>query len=109
MEKNCDKHGNVIDGNLTEKQVKTIKDINNKIKEEDLVCFESDKTGNLKLDKRDSYMMKMQKHIANDEVISEKEVRKIETVLNRHSEHLVRTRLPGAVPQPLMLLCIMLL
>ena len=86
----CDKFGNVTDNNLSEKQLNAIKSIKEKMKKEDLVCFETDKTGKFALDRRDNYVRKMEKHVKNDDIISMKEVKKIEKNLNEHAEHLVK-------------------
>ena len=90
MNENCDKFGNVTENNLSEKQVKAIKTLKEKMKDEDLVCFETDKTGKFALDRKQNYIDKMRKHIIADEIISMKEVKKIEKELNEHAEHLVR-------------------
>jgi hypothetical protein len=87
MKEHCDKFGNVIENNLTEKQVKAIKTLKCKMKEEELVCFETDKTGKFALDTKANYIKKMEKHMKNDEIITMKEVRKIEKELNEHAEH----------------------
>ena len=47
MKENCDKFGNMLENNLSEKQVKSIKSLKSKMKDEDIVCFETDKTGEL--------------------------------------------------------------
>jgi hypothetical protein len=44
MKENCDKFGNPKDNNVTDKQVKAIKSLKDKMKEENLVCFDTDKT-----------------------------------------------------------------
>ena len=70
MNENCDKYGNVIENNLSEKQVKAIKSLKEKMKDDNLVCFETDKTGKFALDRKENYIEKMKKHIENDEIIS---------------------------------------
>ena len=66
------------------------------MKKDDIVCFETDKTGKFALDKKDNYVQKMEKHVNSDEVISMKEVKRIEKDLNNHAEHLVRITNVGA-------------
>ena len=95
MDKHCDKHGNVLENNLSTKQTKSIKSINDKMKKENLVCFETDKTGNLRLDTLANFENKMKKHIENDEVIPTKKVTSIENKLNEHSEYAVRITKAG--------------
>ena len=45
------------------------------MKNENLVCLETDKTGKFALDTRENFMNKMEKHIESDEVITEKEIK----------------------------------
>ena len=78
------------DNNLKVTQVKAIKDLNVKMKDENLVCFESDKTGHLTLDTMENYVKKMNKHIENDVVIPARKVRTIENKLNEHAEHAIK-------------------
>ena len=62
MNEHCDKFGNVNENNLSEKQVKAIKSLKEKMKNDDLVCFETEKTGKFALDKKENYVKKMRKH-----------------------------------------------
>ena len=66
-----------------------------RIKKEGLVCGETDKTGKLTLDTLENVVKKMDKHIKNDKVLNEKEVRKLENNLNRHMEFWVNILKPG--------------
>ena len=95
MNEHCDKFGNVNENNLSEKQVKAIKSLKEKMKNDDLVCFETDKTGKFALDKKENYVKKMRKHIEKDDIISMKEVKKIEKKMNEHAEHIVKITNPG--------------
>ena len=79
--KHCDRFGNLIENNLDKKQQRTIKDLKLKMKDEELVCFKTDKTGYLALDTQENLINKMQKHIQNDRVVDAKEVRAIERKL----------------------------
>ena len=47
------------------------------------------------MDTKENYMAKIQKHINMDEVISTKEVRKIENNLNVHAEHAAKMTMAG--------------
>ena len=89
MKENCDKFGNMKENNLTKKQVGAIKSLKDKMEEENLVCFETDKTGKFALDTKDNYVRKMKKHIVNDKSINMREVRKIEKEMNDHADNLV--------------------
>ena len=56
------------------------------MKEDDLVCYETDKTGKFTLDTLENYSNKMEKHIKNDEIINEKKLKTIENKMNNHLE-----------------------
>ena len=88
MKENCDKYGNMKENNLGDKQVVAIKSLKEIMKKEELVCFETDKTGKFALDKKENYVRKMKKHIEKDITINMKEVRKIEKEINSHAENL---------------------
>ena len=77
MKDHCDKYGNVLENNLSKTKLKAIKELNQKMDEEKMICFETDKTGHLTLDTQENFVKKMGKHIKNDDVVSMKEVRKI--------------------------------
>ena len=47
---NCDKSGNIVENNLRDKQLKNVKNLKSRMKKENLVCGETDKTGKLTLD-----------------------------------------------------------
>ena len=89
MKDNCDKSGNLKESNLSKKQVNSIKTLKDNMKDEDLVCMETDKTGKFGLDKKENYVRKMKKHMKNDDTIKMKDVRKIEKELNNQSESLI--------------------
>ena len=58
-EKNCDKVGNILENNLSGKQVKAIKDLKTKMKQEGLVCYKTDKTGKFAIDTVENYANKI--------------------------------------------------
>ena len=91
----CDKFGNVFENNLSEAQLKDIKDLNCRIKKEGLACGETDKTGKLTLDTLENISKKMDKHIKDDKVLKEKEVKTLENKLNRHIDFWTRILKPG--------------
>ena len=53
--KHCDRFGNLKENNLDEEQRNTIKNLKKKMKEEELVCFKTDKTGYLALDTQENF------------------------------------------------------
>ena len=91
----CDKSGNVFDNNLKEEQLKDIKNLKERIKEEGLICGETDKTGKLTLDTLRNMSKKMDKHIKDDKIINEKEARKLENKMNKHMQFWVGILKPG--------------
>ena len=75
---NCDK--------LTKKQLKGIKNLKCRMKDENLACGETDKTGRITIDTLENMSRKMEKHINEEKIINEKEIKKVENNLNRHME-----------------------
>ena len=92
---NCDKFGNILKNNLNDKQMKNLKNLKSRIKEEGLVCSQTDKTGKLTLDTLENITSKMEKHIQDDKVINEKYVKKLENSLNNHMGWWMRIIQPG--------------
>ena len=95
QKEHCDKYGNIIENNLDDNQLKAIKGLKNKIQKDNLVCYTTDKTGNLVLDTIDNYSNKLAKHISEDEVITEKKVKTIENTLNKHADYWVEIMKAG--------------
>ena len=65
------------------------------MKNERLVCGQTDKTGKLTLDTLENVAEKMDKHIKNDKVINEKKVRGLENKMNRHMDGWTKFLKPG--------------
>ena len=70
MKKHCDEKGNQLENNLTMRQTTGIKDLKTKMKAEDLVCIETNKTGKFALDTKENYMKKIQKHISKYKIVA---------------------------------------
>jgi DNA helicase TIP49 (TBP-interacting protein) len=70
-EKSCTKDGNIKSRNLTEVESKGLKDIGERIKQEEIVIFESDKSGKFTVDTPKIYKQALQKHIEGDEIIDD--------------------------------------
>ena len=85
----------MLENNLTVEQFKAIKELKTKMKKENLVCVETDKTGKFALDTKENYVNKVKKHIEMDEVITSKEVTRIENKLNAHAEHVAKITMAG--------------
>ena len=93
IKENCDDKGNLLENNLSVEQA--IKELKTRMKNENLVCVETDKTGKLALDTKENYIKKVRKHIDINEVISTKEVTRIENKLNAHAEHAAKITMAG--------------
>ena len=91
----CDRSGNVLDNNMTKSQLKGIKNLKFRMKDENLDCGETDKTGRLTLDTLENMSKKMENHIKDDKLLNEKEVKKVENNLNRHMEFWAKILKPG--------------
>ena len=84
--KHCDNFGSIFKNNLNEKQLKSIKELKTKMKDEELVCYKTDKTEKFAIDTVENYSAKMEKHIKNDLEITEKKITRVENKLNEHME-----------------------
>ena len=92
---NCDTFGNISDNNLSETELKNMRNLKTRIKKEGLVCSQTDKTGRLTIDTLENVARKMEKHVQNDKVIDEKKVKTVENRLNNHMEWWIRILQPG--------------
>ena len=61
---------------------KDIKNLKKRLKNEGLVCEQTEKTGKFTIDILQNVVEKMEKHIKDDKVINEKKVRGLENKLN---------------------------
>ena len=72
--------GRVKENNLSKSQIKGIKQIKQKIKE-NCVVFKTDKTGQLSIDDKENYKECMEEHVEKDEKVSMKEYEKLRKLL----------------------------
>ena len=84
-----------MENNLSKTQLKEIKNFKSRMDKEGLACGETDKTGKETLDTLENMSKKMDKHIKDDKVLNEKEVKKLENKLNRHMTFWVSILKPG--------------
>ena len=91
----CDTFGNVLENNLSGTQLRDLKKLKSRIKEESLVCSQTDKTGKLTLDTVENVAKKMEKHIQDDKIINEKKVKTLENRLNNHMDWWIKILQPG--------------
>ena len=89
-EKNCDKNGFVREKNLTEQQIKGMKSVKEKQKNDGAYVSKTDKTGKFAGKNLDNYIERMQTHISEDKIISWKEKEEIEKTLNGHAAQMGR-------------------
>ena len=71
--------------NLTETEKSGLKSIKQKVKNGDIVVFETDKSSRLSVDSPTNYRLACAPHIQNDEVVSIKEHDQIENQLSAHA------------------------
>lgn len=83
---NCNEDGSIKNNNISVTQEKSIKDLKKRVKDENLVIYQTDKTNNFVVGTLDNAEHKMQKHLKNDEVISAKKIRSIDRQLNSEAD-----------------------
>ena len=86
VKENCDKRGKVLKSNFDQRQEGHLKSLKTRLESESLTVYETDKSGNFVVDTLDNLDRKMQKHLKNDKVVSNKEILKIEKMLNSETE-----------------------
>ena len=84
-----------MENNTDKKQLKDIKELKSRMKLEGLACGETDKTGKMTLDTLENIKKKMEKHIKDDKILNGKEVKRLESKLNRHMSFWVQFLKPG--------------
>ena len=90
VDKNCDKHGNILKKNLTKGETAGIKSLKEKINNSEALVLPTDKSGKLSINSRENYINRMEPHFANDKIISWDEKEKISHLLNGHTLQLGR-------------------
>ena len=86
MKDNCDKKGDIRNGNLTESMKKGIKDL----REGGGVVMPTDKTGGLSYETKDSYLKAAKDHVDEDVEITEKVRKNTEAQYNGIGKALLR-------------------
>jgi hypothetical protein len=81
----CDSKGNIKAKNLSRKCQTGLREIKQMCKTGNVVCFPTDKSDRLSILSMDSYIQSAQPHIANDDVVCEAEMHRIEKTLEGHT------------------------
>ena len=71
--------------NLTKEQKQGIKRLRERREEGEIVIYQTDKSAELTVDSSENYIRSMETHTENDEVISEKNNKDIEKLMNAHA------------------------
>ena len=70
--------------NLTNQQNRGLKKLKKRIKDKEIVCFQTDKSGSLSVDTPENYIESMKPHLEGTIPSSEEEYIKTEKLLNAH-------------------------
>ena len=71
--------------NLSAEQKRGLKSLRKKQKDEQIVIFQTDKSGKMSIDTPENYIEAARPHIEKDTIITEKEYEDIEKLVNAHS------------------------
>ena len=74
-----------VETNLTKQQHAGLKKLDKRIKNNEIVVFQTDKSGRFAVDTPANYLQAGEQHTANDEVITREEYLQIEDTMNAHS------------------------
>ena len=72
--------------NLTTQQRKGLKKLQKRVKDKEIVCFQTDKSGSMSVDTPDNYVESMQPHLEGTLPSTEEEYFKTEKLLNAHMQ-----------------------
>ena len=90
ISKNCSKGGKQIT-NLTKNQVRGLKSLKKRVSEGELVIIPTDKSGNLAVLTRQSYLEAGLKHTKNDREVNWEAVKTSQKEINGHTSMLIKT------------------
>ena len=86
---NCDKQGRQK-LNLKKEEEEGLRSIRRRVREEDLVVMETDKSKRLSIMTKENYVASTEPHTSNDPVLTEEELSNIERLLNGHTLQFTR-------------------
>ena len=90
VSKNC-KKGGIQSPNITQSQARGLKSLRKRFKEGDLVIIPTDKSGNVAIMSRDSYLEAGLKHTQGDKEVGWEIIRESQRELNGHVSMLIKT------------------
>ena len=73
-----------LESNLTKQQMRGMKKLKRRIKNGEIVCFQTDKSGSVSVDTPDNYVDSMQPHLEGTIPSTEEEYTKTEKLINAH-------------------------
>ena len=76
--------------NLTKEQRKGLKKLRKSVKDKEIICFQTDKSGSISVDTPQNYIDSMKPHLEGTIISSEEEYEKTEKLLNAHMQVLSR-------------------
>ena len=86
----CDRNGNLKKNNLTKEEAEGIKSIKKKVKEEEWVIVQSDKSKRMTANTKQNYLKRLDAHTEGDTDVSLEEEKKIEREMNATTLQLAR-------------------
>ena len=87
-EERCDEKGQIKSSNISKNNSKVIKELNTKMKKEELVVFTNEKSAKLTADSVTNYMEALDKHSGGDVIIGDYKVRDTEKSMYQHLSQL---------------------
>ena len=92
----CTPSGAPLEAPFPREAEKGIKDLQKLCEEQDLVVYETDKSGRLTINKRENYNHTMEQHTCNDREVTRQEAHLMERTLNNHTLQVARALGVGA-------------
>ena len=86
----CDSKGNIKDGNVTKDEAEGIRSIKKRVKEEEIVCMQTDKSKRLAVNTKQNYLERLYAHAEGDKAINSEDKNRIEREMNATTLQLAR-------------------
>ena len=86
-------------GNLTKEQKRGLRKLRKRIKDKEIVCFQTDKSGAISIDTPQNYIESMRPHLEGTTESSEEEYERTEKLLNAHvASQIINSLFCGRIP-----------
>ena len=86
----CDSKGNIRDGNMTKDEAEGIRSIKKRVKEEEIVCIQTDKSKRLAVNTKQNYLERLYAHAEGDKAVNIEDKNRLERELNATTLQLAR-------------------